>query len=356
MSTNVSVVRIGMIGTGGWGTRGHLTAYHRSPLAQIVAACDVNPENLASAASQFGIGATYADYRELLASQPLDVVDVSTPNVNHAEISLAAIARQINVICEKPLGMSRHEAREMVSAADKAGVKTAVNFTYRQVPAARFIRQMIQSGELGDIYHIIATYNQGHLVDPEAPRVWRLHKAMTGTGVLGDLGSHLIDLARHWFGDFQRVQGHLKTFVHERPLVGGGRGPVDVDDAASFLTEFANGATGVFFCTRYAFARANSQRVEIYGTKGGVVYDNERPDEIQFAIGDFMGGQRHYSVLPVPRGIVETRTTNMEQFVEDVATGLSRTATFADGAACQEILDAIEESARTGTWADVPLD
>jgi predicted dehydrogenase len=356
MSANLTPVRIGMIGTGGWGTRGHLVAYHRSPYAKIVAACDIDPQNLANAATQFAIEATYSDYRELLEREQLDAVDVSTPNVSHAEISIAAIRRGISVICEKPLGMNRHEARQMAAAAREMGVKTAVNFTYRQVPAARFIREIIQSGEIGEVYHIIATYNQGHLVDPTAPRVWRLHKAMTGTGVLGDLGSHLIDLARHWIGDFQRVQGHLKTFIHERPLPGGGQGAVDVDDAASFLAEFANGATGVFFCTRYAYARANSQRAEIYGTKGGLVYDNERPDEIQFAIGDFMRGQRHYCVMPVPRGIVETRTTNMEQFVEDLAKGLARTATFDDGAACQEVLDAVETSANEGTWASVPLD
>ena len=352
-----SIVRLGMIGTGGWGTGGHLAAYQQSPYASVVAACDVNPQNLTRAVERYQIPATYADYREMLARETLDAVDVSTPNVSHAEISLAAISHKINVICEKPLGMNRHEAREMAMAARKAGVRTAVNFTYRNVPAARFIREIIQSGEIGEIYHVIATYNQGWLVDPNSPRVWRLNRAMTGTGVLGDLGSHLIDLAHWWVGEIRAVQGHLKTFVHERPLPdGSGTASVDVDDAATLMVEFGSGATGVLFCTRYAFARANTQRAEIYGTKGGLVYDNERPNEIQFATGQFMARNRQYSVMPVPRAIQETRTTTMQQFVEDVALGNSSTATFDDGAACQEVLDAVEESARLGTRVRLPLD
>jgi predicted dehydrogenase len=256
-----------MIGTGGWGTAGHLAAYHDSPYAEVVALCDVNPANLAAAATKYGVSATYADYRELFARESIDAVDVSTPNVSHAEISLAAISRRLNVLCEKPLAMSRFETREMASAARTAGVKTAVNFTYRHVPAAAFVREIIQSGEIGEIYHVVTSYNQGWLVDPASPRVWRLNQKLTGTGVLGDLGSHLIDLARFWFGEFAAVSGHLKTFTSERPMPGGvGTGTVDVDDAASFLVEFKSGATGSFFCTRNAFARANSQRAEIYGT------------------------------------------------------------------------------------------
>jgi predicted dehydrogenase len=195
------------------------------------------------------------------------------------------------------------------------------------------------------------------LVDPASPRVWRLNQRLTGTGVLGDLGSHLIDLARFWFGEFAAVSGHLKTFTSERPMPGGvGTGTVDVDDAASFLVEFKSGATGSFFCTRNAFARANSQRAEIYGTKGGIVYDNERPNEIQFAMGNFMATQRHYCSMPVPRAHLEARSTTMHHFVEDIARGTSRTPTFDDGAVCQEILDAVEESARSRSWTSVPLD
>ncbi len=351
---STSIVRLGLIGTGGWGTAGHLAAYHQSPDARVVALCDVNPRNLAAAADRYGITATYTSYEDMLEREALDAVDVSTPNVSHAPISLAAIARGVAVICEKPLAMNRQEAREMARAARAAGVRTAVNFTYRNVPAARFIREIIQSGEIGEIYHLIATYNQGWLVDPTSPRVWRLDKKMTGTGVLGDLGSHLIDLARFWVGELSAVVSHLTTFVAERPLPDGGRAPVDVDDAAAFLAEFANGATGSFFCTRYAFARANAQRAEIYGTKGGLIYDNERPNEIQFALGRFM--QQQYCLMPVPRAIVESRTTTMEQFVADVAHGTSRTATFDDGAACQEVLDAVEVSAQTGGWVRLPLD
>ena len=350
-------VRVAMIGSGGWGTAGHVAAYHESPYATVAALCDVNPVNLAAAAGKYGVTATYSDYRELFASEDIDAVDVSTPNVSHAEISLAALSRHCHVLCEKPLSMNRHEARTMATAAREAGQKTAVNFTYRHVPAAAFIREIIQSGEIGEIYHILASYNQGHLVDPAVPMAWRMVQKMTGTGVLGDLGSHLIDLARFWTAEFANVSGHLKTFTLERPLPGGvGTGQVDVDDAASFLAEFTNGATGSFFCTRDAFARSNTQRAEIYGSKGGIVYDNERPNEIQFAMGNFMGRQRQYLTMPVPRGRIEARSTTMHHFVEDIALGTSRTPTFDDGARCQEVLDAVVESAQARSWRSVPLD
>ncbi len=356
MSTK-AVVRLGMIGTGGMGTDGHLAAYRQSPHVEIVAACDVNPENLARAAQRFSIPATYTDYREMLVREALDAVDVVTPNDSHAQISLDALGRHINVLCEKPLALNRQQAREMLAVARKSGLVTAVNFSYRNVPAARFIREIIRSGEIGEVYHVIATYNQGWAVDPNSPRVWRLNKAVSGTGVLGDLGSHLIDLVRWWVGEFRSVLGHLKTFITERPLPdGSGRAPVDVDDAASFMMELENGATGVLFCTRFAYARANTQRAEIYGTKGGLVYDNERPNEIQFAAGDFMRKHRQYCTMPVPGSIIASRTTTMQLFVDDILNGTTTTPTFEDGAACQEVLDAVEESARVGGWVRVPLD
>lgn len=358
MSTsNRGVVRLAMIGTGGWGTNGHLAAYKKSAYAQLVAAADINPQNLAAAASKYAIPSTYADYRDLLEREKLDVVDISTPNNTHFQVSLDAIAHGVNIICEKPLGMSRHETRQMAAAAREAGVKTAVNFTYRNVPAARFVKEIIDSGEIGEVFHVIATYNQGWLVNPNAPRVWRLDKKVTGTGVLGDLGSHLIDLARFWVGDFAAVSGQLKTFVRERPLPGSGEMvPVDVDDAASFMVEFANGGTGTFFTTRNAFARANTQRAEVYGSKGGLVYDNERPNEIQFSTGSFMASQRQYCTMPVPRRIVDTSSSTMQTFVEDIALGTTTSATFDDGAACQEVLDAIELSATRGSWVRLPLE
>jgi predicted dehydrogenase len=357
MSELDRVVRVGMIGTGGMGVAGHLAAFGQSNRARVVAACDVNEENLRLAAARYHIPAAYTDFNELLEREALDAVDVATPNSSHAEISIAALSRGVNVICEKPLALNRHQARQMLAAARETGLKTAVNFSYRNVPAARLIREIIQSGEIGEVYHVIATYNQGWLVDPQSPRVWRLQKSMAGTGVLGDLGSHILDLARYWGLEFAAVCSQLKTFINERPLPGSSTlAPVDVDDAAGILTSFTNGGTGAFFTTRFAYARSNTQRAEIYGSKGGLVYDNERPHEIQFAQGSLMARQRLYSTMPVPRSIVAACTTTMQDFVVDILDGTATTATFEDGAISQEILDAVELSAETGGWVKVPLD
>src|ERR1700738_3886687 len=146
-----AIVRFGMVGTGGMGTAGHLHVLQNSPNARVVALCDVNPDNLKAAAERYSIDSTYTDYREMLEREQLDAIDVATPNVVHAEISLAAMDRELHVICEKPMAMNRREAREMVASARSHQVKNAVNFSYRNVPAARFIREIIQSGEIGEV-------------------------------------------------------------------------------------------------------------------------------------------------------------------------------------------------------------
>jgi predicted dehydrogenase len=232
-------------------------------------------------------------------------------------------------------------------------VHTAVNFTYRYVPAARFAREIIQNGDLGEIRHVITSYNQGRIVDPDVPHSWRLNKQIAGTGVLGDLGSHLIDLIRFWGTEFSAVNGHLKTFVHERPTLDGGTAPVDVDDAASITAEFAHGGTGVVFTSRFAFGRGNHNRAEIYGSKGALVYDNDHPTELGFCVGEFMGRHFQFNRIPVPRSILHAPTSTMQAFVEDLALDRRTTATFADGLAAQIVLDAVVESAESRQWVSI---
>ena len=231
----------------------------------------------------------FADYRELLAL-PLDAVSICTPNSYHEPIALAAIAAGKHVLCEKPLALSHEGARRMAETAEAAGVITAVNFRYRFIPSAWFAHDLIAAGELGEIYHVYGDYFNGSMVDPQTPIAWRQARAESGSGALGDLASHLIDLYRYWFGEIAAVQGHLRTFTTERPAPGGGTATVDVDDAATCLLRLASGAEGLVNASRNAAGHSNHQRVEVYGTKGSLVYGIEKV------------GCRRRPPAPLPRG------------------------------------------------------
>ena len=279
-------VRVAVIGAGGIANLRHLPAYKQAEErgdAELVAVCDPVESAARAAAERFGVPEVFADYRALLdpagAGARIDAVSICTPNSYHEPITLAALAAGKHVLCEKPLALDLAGARRMCDAARAAGVVTAVNFRYRFIPAAGFVRDLIARGELGAIYHVYGNYLQGPLSDPTAPLAWRLVRAQSGSGALGDLASHLVDLYRFWVGELAAVQGHLRTFVTERPMVGGGTGTVDVDDATSILLRFASGAEGVINASRCAIGHSNHQRVEVYGTKGAVVYQIERWDQ-----------------------------------------------------------------------------
>lgn len=356
-------VRVGVIGTGAIALLRHLPAYKScepAGKAEVVAVCDAVEESARLAAERFGVPAAFADYRDLLAVPGLDAVSVCTPNAYHESISVAAIEAGKHVLCEKPLAMSLAGARRMQAAAERAGVKTAVNFRYRHIPAAGFVRDLIRAGELGEIYHVYVDYFNGTLHDPATPIRWRMVKSETGTGVLGDLSSHLIDLCRWWIGEIDAVCGHLHTFVTERPLVGGGMGKVDVDDAASFFARFANGAQGVFNSSRYAIGRNNHQRAEIYGSKGAVIYEIEKWDQggdrLQVCFGASQGRIGEFGSIRVPPEYLAGNPQRpMVDFVDALLADREPSPDFLDGVRCQEVLEAVEVSARERAWVNLPL-
>lgn len=356
-------LKVGVIGTGGIALLRHLPAYkscEQAGKAEVVAVCDAVEESARRAAERFAVSAAFTDYRDLLSLPGLDAVSICTPNVYHEPISMAAIEAGKHVLCEKPLAMSLAGAKRMHEAARRAGVKTAVNFRYRHVPAAGFARDLIQGGELGEIYHVFVDYFNGSLHDPAAPIRWRMVKAETGTGVLGDLSSHLIDLCRWWIGELEAVSGHLHTFVTERPLAGGGVGTVDVDDAASFFARFANGAQGVFNSSRYAIGRNNHQRAEIYGSKGALIYEIEKwdrgGDQLQVCFGSSQARYDAFSTVKVPPEYLAGHPQRtMVDFVDSVLADREPSPSFFDGVRCQEVLEAVEISARERTWVELPL-
>lgn len=355
-------IAVGVIGTGAIALLRHLPAFKScegAGTAEVVAVADPLEDNARRAAARFGVPHVFADYRELL-QLPLDAVSICTPNAYHEPIALAALDAGKHVLCEKPLALDYAGARRMHERATDAGLKTAVNFRYRWIPAAGFVRDLIQGGELGEVYHVYAHYFNGALHDPAAPMRWRQTRAESGSGALGDLGSHLIDLCRFWIGEVASVQGHLRTFTTARPLATGGTGQVDVDDAVSILVRFAHGAEGILGVSQCAIGRNNHQRIEIYGTRGAVIYEIEKwdrgGDQLQICFGSGQARYGGFATVTVPPAyLLGTPQRPMTDFIDAVRADTMPSPSFYDGMRCQEVLDAVALSAREGVRVDLPL-
>lgn len=356
-------VRVGVIGTGGIAMLRHLPAYkqcEQSGTAELMAVCDAVPESARQAAEQFDVKHAFTDYRDLLALSDIEAVSICTPNVQHEPIALAALEAGKHVMCEKPLAMSFAGAQRMYDAAQRLERKTAVNFRYRWIPAAHFVRDLIQAGELGEIYHIYINYFNGGLHDPTTPMRWREVRADSGSGALGDLASHLVDLCRFWIGDIASVSGHLRTFTTQRPLVNGGMGHVDVDDSVAFFARLASGAEGVFNASRCAIGRNNHQRAEIYGTRGSIIYAIDKwdrgNDEIQICFGSNQARYDGFAPVKVPpQYLAGTPIRSMIDFIDAIRADREPAPNFYDGLRCQEVLEAVEISDRESRWIDLPL-
>ncbi|MFQ6098415.1 MAG: Gfo/Idh/MocA family protein [Armatimonadota bacterium] len=346
-------VRVAVVGTGGIARHRHIPELLGCPEAEVVALCDTDPARVREVAAKFNIGKTYTDHLDLFATEQLDAVSICTPNNSHRPISLAAIERGIHVCCEKPLAMNYAEAMEMYQAARDRDVITMVAFSYRFVPSARLLKELMDEDALGELYNVEAVYGQSHLINKNAPLAWRLQRDVAGSGVLGDLGSHLIDLCRWWVGDVAAVCARMKTFVTKRPLLGGGEmGEVDVDDTVSCVAEFVSGPVGTLTASRYFTGRGNYQRVEITGSKGSVVFRNEVARELQVCIGrHFVEPRTHVMMHTSPRHEVG----QMAHFVRAVAEGRKVKPDFEDGMKAQEVMEAIEMSDANGRRVELPL-
>jgi predicted dehydrogenase len=283
-------VGVGMLGYAFMG-KAHTNAYKKIPymmypppaVPKLVAICGRDGEAVAEAARRYGYESAYTDWREMLEDDRIQLFDNGGPNNVHAEPCIAAARAGKHIICEKPLARTAAESKEMLDAVERAGVKHMVAFNYRFVPAIRQARELIESGALGQIYHYRAVYLQEWVMAHyDLPRIWRLDKSVAGSGALGDLGAHIIDLARFLVGEISSVGAMMRTFIDERPLPDStGSGKVDVDDAFVSVVEFENGAIGTLEATRFAGGRKNHQVIEINGEKGSICFDLERMNELQ---------------------------------------------------------------------------
>ena len=281
-------IGVGMLGYAFMG-KAHSNAMKKLPymiypppaIPKLVAICGRNEEATRAAAVRFGYESYYTDWRQMLADDRVQLFDNGGPNDAHAEPSIAAAQAGKHILCEKPLGRTAEESKTMLDAVQKAGVKHMVAFNYRFVPAIRQIRKIIDSGALGRIYHFRASYLQEWIMPHyNLGMIWRLQKSVAGSGALGDLGAHIIDLGRYLVGDVKSVSAMTKTFIPERPWGDGTMGKVDVDDAFAAVVEFENGALGTLEATRFAAGRKNANTLEINGEKGTIRFNLERMNEL----------------------------------------------------------------------------
>jgi predicted dehydrogenase len=343
---------------------------------RMAAICGRDRGRVAAAADRLGWAATETDWKRLVGRDDVDLVDVCTPGSSHAEISIAALEAGKHVLCEKPLANTVEEARAMAAAAERAaagGVRAMVGFNFRRVPAVALARELVAAGRLGALRHVRAAYLGSHLLDPELPLVWRLQASEAGSGALGDLGAHAIDLAQYLAGDrIAGVSALTKTFVPERPLTAGGgaRGPVTVDDAALFIARFAGGAVGGFEATRFATGHTEGLRVELNGELGSIVWDLGALNQLRLFDATEDPATQGFRTIQVTRaahpyagawwpdghtiGYEHTFTHEVRDLLHAIADGRDPVPSFADGLQVQEVLDAVQRSAATGAgWTKV---
>lgn len=286
---NAPEIGVGMLGYAFMG-KAHTNAYKTLPymayppvaVPKLVGIAGRNEEGVAEAARRYGYQNYYTDWKEMLKNDDIQLFDNSGPNIMHLEPTIEAAMAGKHVICEKPLARNTKEAAMMLEAVEKAGVKHMTAFNYRFVPAIRQAYDLIASGKLGEIYHFRASYLQEWIVDPDFPMTWRFEKDKAGSGALGDLGAHIIDLARFLVGEPRKVASLTQTFIKDRPMAdGSGMGKVTVDDAFISAVEFENGAIGSFEASRFCPGRKNHQVIEINGSKGSLTFNLERLNELE---------------------------------------------------------------------------
>ena len=353
--------RIGLIGLGGVMRGGHIPGILECPDLEITAVCDCDEKALALTADRLGIPEDhrFLRYQDLIACPDVDAVDIATPNDVHVPIALCAVRAGKPYSSEKPLALCEADARLLAEETKKAGLTSMVCFSYRYKKAARYAREIIARGEIGEIYHVAIQYFQSWgLPDADCPLVWRFVKSRTGTGALGDLGSHAVDLVNFVTGlRYRKIVGQEGTFVHERKLPeGSGVGKVDVDDFSNSMAFLENGASCTFQITRFAPGRGNYQRMEIYGTKGALVYtldeNGDNADTLSICEGGAMREGHVFRDLPIPDRCSMKQTQSFADLLKGTGDGL--TATVEDGAYNMRIMDAIETSCRTGEWIELP--
>lgn len=375
-------VNIGIVGYKFMG-RAHSNAWKKAslffdvPLQPVLkVACGRHEASLKEFAQKWGWEETETDWKKLITRPDIDIIDISLPQHLHFEIAIAAAKEGKHLFCEKPMAMNSRQAQEMLRVCEDNKVKHYLNHNYRRVPAISLAKRMIDEGKVGRIFHWRCAYQQDWIVDPDFPLSWQLQKELAQAGPQWDLNSHAVDLAHYLVGDIASVSGLQTNFIKERPLAdesslgnlkgtskGDEKGQVTVEDAALMLVQFKNGAVGSFEATRFATGRKNRLNFEIYGSKGSLVFNLERMNELQyFSLSDSAGEQGFRTILATeaehpymenwwPAGHIigyeHTFVHAVVDFLHAVASGKTISPDFSDGLKIINVLEAGITSAET---------
>jgi predicted dehydrogenase len=384
-------INVGLIG-GGFMGKAHSLAYSAVPMffwpTEIMpvkhTVAEFNDKMAQEASTRFGFAHSTGDWKTIVQDPDIDLVDIATPNNSHAEIAIAALKAGKHVICEKPLAKTVQEAKAMYEAARESSAVNMVAFNYRRTPAVALAKRYIDEGAIGRIINFRATYLQDWSADPNSPLSWRFQKDIAGSGAIGDILTHVLDMARYLTGEITEVSAITNHIITERPLQSSGAdslgnskggdgapmGKVDVEDEVMSLLKFANGAIGSVEATRNAWGRNNFITLEIHGTEGSIAFNYENRDELQVCFksdGDDRRGFRTvytgpnhpngHGLWPIPAlgiGYGETKIIEAHDLFVAIAGGEPVRPDFGDGYQVALIDDAISKSAQTGAWTKVP--
>jgi len=378
---------VGLIGAG-FMAKAHSAAYSTMPMffspapgipvKKII--CDLTEEGAKEAAARFGFENYTTNWRDIVNDPNIDIIDIATPNDSHAEIAIAAAKAGKHIFCEKPIARTKEEAKAMLEAVQESGVVNMLAFNYRRTPAVSLAKKFIDESSIGKILSFKGTYLQDWSADPSVPLSWRFQKSIAGTGTLGDIGTHVIDIAKYLVGEITEVCGILTTHIHERPIQQGSldklgtiksntetvKAQVDVDDEVSVMLKFKNGSTGNIEATRNAWGRNNYITFEIHGTKGSLFFNYERRDELQVFFADDLSDRRGFRTIytgpnhpngealwPIPAlgiGYTETKIIECHDFIKAITEHEEASPNFKDGYNIELICDAIIKSSKDKKW------
>lgn len=382
---NVALVGAGFMG------KAHTVAYSNMPkffwpapaYPVLKTLCDIDPKIAEDSCERFGYEKWCTDWHDVVNDPEIDIVSICTPNNAHAPIAIAALNAGKHVLCEKPIASTREDAEAMAKAAAEAAKKDVISmnaYQYRRVPALVLAKKFIDEGSIGKILNVRCTYLQSWSADPSSPLSWRFQKEIAGAGTLGDIASHVIDIAQMLAGDIDSVVSTVKTYITERPVQEGGvdllgtvklgpdakKAPVDVDDENSFLVKFKSGAVGSIEATRNAWGRNNFITVELHGTEGSICFNYERLNELQVCFAkdpdDRRGfktiytgpahfyGEVTWNIPGMNIGYGELKTIEIYDFIKAITEGKQPTTNFQVGYQVEKVCDAVLKSSDSGKW------